>query len=260
MKLQILAKIKYLHERMHIVSMVPSWTETLLEADADVVGRTRFCIHPGQKVAKISILGGTKNWDEAKLRAARPDVILLDREENTAAMGAFQEAPILVTHVRSTRDVALEMGRIAMELKLPDLEGLAERWTSAVSKCQMVRPEDLPGLEWIRRPTGNITKVVYIIWKNPWMAVSRGTFIGSMLSLVVDRSLLFDSKEPYPQIDLGVLDPAATLLLFSSEPYPFGRRREEILGLPFPSALVDGESWSWFGIRSLRFLESIHEI
>jgi len=61
--------------------------------------------------------------------------------------------------------------------------------------------------------------------------------------------------EKYPKIDLADFDPAKTLLLFSSEPFPFGKKKKELLSLDFPSALVDGESYSWFGVRSLRFLQ-----
>jgi hypothetical protein len=59
----------------------------------------------------------------------------------------------------------------------------------------------------------------------------------------------------YPQFQPDKLDPTDTLLLLASEPFPFSRLRREIEGMPFPSAIVDGESYGWFGIRSLRFLE-----
>jgi hypothetical protein len=64
-------------------------------------------------------------------------------------------------------------------------------------------------------------------------------------------------SERYPKIDLGDYDPATTVLLFSSEPYPFAKKAAELTGLDFPSALVDGEAYSWFGVRSLRFLRNV---
>ena len=64
-------------------------------------------------------------------------------------------------------------------------------------------------------------------------------------------------NERYPTISLDDYDPSGTLLLFASEPYPFGRRRKDIEELPFASALVNGESYSWFGLRALRFLEGV---
>ncbi len=44
--------------------MVPSWTETLLEAGVEVVGRTHFCIHPASLALRV---GGTKNWKLSKV-------------------------------------------------------------------------------------------------------------------------------------------------------------------------------------------------
>ena len=54
-------------ECMKWVSLVPSWTETWLELGLNVVGRTRYCIHPIGKTKNIPIVGGTKDLNEAKL-------------------------------------------------------------------------------------------------------------------------------------------------------------------------------------------------
>ena len=64
------------------MSLVPSWTETLICAGVDVVGRTRFCIHPEGKVGSIAALGGTKNLKSQELMNLKPDLIILDQEEN----------------------------------------------------------------------------------------------------------------------------------------------------------------------------------
>jgi iron complex transport system substrate-binding protein len=259
MKLQIWHKIKYLEERMRIVSMVPSWTETLVESGANVVGRTRFCIHPSQKVKSIPILGGTKNWDLAKVAKAQPDWIVLDREENTAAMGEFPNTPLFVSHVRSVHDVSGEMRQMAQRFQRPHLTDLAERLDLVIKQIQRLDSVlELPSiLHWIRKPEVPVEKIVYVIWKSPWMSVSQKTFIGSMLSLFLSPEILFDSTELYPQVKLESFSERSTLLLFSSEPYPFAKHLEEIRKLPFPAAVVDGESWSWFGLRSLRFLEAL---
>ena len=81
--------------------------------------------------------------------------------------------------------------------------------------------------------------------------------MGSMLSQVGFGGRIPVFAEKYPKIDLEDFDPAKTVLLFSSEPYPFGKKTQELLSLDFPYALVDGESYSWFGLRSLRFLQGI---
>jgi len=65
-----------------------------------------------------------------------------------------------------------------------------------------------------------------------------------------------EDNQKYPVTDPGVL-PDNTVILASSEPYPFHRKREALLALGRPVAIVDGESFSWFGLRSLSFLEGV---
>ncbi len=89
------------------------------------------------------------------------------------------------------------------------------------------------------------------------MAVSRETFIGSIFDHLGLGDKMWSRSEKYPEVDLAQFDPATTLLLFSTEPYPFANRRKEIAKLGFPTALVDGEGYTWFGVRSLRFLQSL---
>lgn len=109
-------------------------------------------------------------------------------------------------------------------------------------------------LEWLKPPEREPERLLYLIWRGPWMTVSRDTFVGSMLSNVGYGGRLPSFAEKYPKIDLADFDPATTTLLFSSEPYPFEKKKKELRALDFPSALVDGEAYSWFGVRSLRFL------
>ena len=152
--------------------MVPSWTETLIEAGADVVGRSRFCIHPMDRVKGIPAIGGTKDWDTQKLASLAPDRIILDREENTLQMAEVAGRPMLATHVRSVRDLPAELRRLGEALMLPGLMATAGRYEAVLTRG----PIDLgmlPGVtDWIRRPSGKIEKVLYMIWKNPWMTVS----------------------------------------------------------------------------------------
>ena len=93
---------------LRVISMVPSWTETLLYAGIQVVGRTRYCIHPADKVAQIPIVGGTKDikWD--LVQDLQADLVLLDREENPLEMAESSPIPFLATHVSSLRELARE--------------------------------------------------------------------------------------------------------------------------------------------------------
>lgn len=260
---------------MRVVSLIPSWTETLVEASRlsgrfQVVGRTRFCIHPADAIGKIPVVGGTKDIKWPSLKACQPDLLVLDREENTQQI--HKESPVAthVTHVTSIDDVPGELEKLAMTLGCPALLAMAKRWqticqqrkaeTSEPLTPQPLTPQrlaSLPGVQrWLRKPQTTLDQFVYLIWKDPWMAVSPDTFIGSVIDLLGFGANMWGREgERYPALDLAELDPARTLILLSSEPYPFARDADEWLAGDFPCALVDGEAFSWFGLRSLRFLE-----
>jgi ABC-type Fe3+-hydroxamate transport system substrate-binding protein len=67
-----------------IVSLVPSQTELLFDLGLGerVVGVTKFCIHPAYARQRATIVGGTKNFDFAKIDALKPDLIIGNKEEN----------------------------------------------------------------------------------------------------------------------------------------------------------------------------------
>lgn len=226
--------------------MVPSWTETLLEAGVEVVGRTRFCIHAPSGIPRV---GGTKDWKLSKLLALKPDLLVLDREENPQFMAEDSGLPVWASHVRSIDDLAPQLRELAEVARCPRLLDYAARWQNVAQSC--LRGNDWPGVvEWGRRPSGPVDSVVYVIWRDPWMAVGPETFIGSVLRKVGYR--VYPFAEKYPSLTEFPLN---SLLLFSSEPFPFLRKRQGLEELGLPYAFVNGESFSWFGVRTLRFLE-----
>ncbi len=247
---------------MRIVSLVPSWTETLIEAGVNVVGRTRFCIHPEAKVAAIPAVGGTKDWEWERLMALKPDLLVLDREENPKFMSEQTDIPFVDTHVTCIEDVPIQLKKLAERLKVPRLLETASRWERLVQRGP--RPDwdgvsDFPGIiEWGTRPLKPVQQIEYVIWKKPWMAVSKYTFIGSVLANCGLEPFLKSYPAKYPTIEFAVVNQDQTLLLFSSEPFPFRKIIKSLAQLGYPFALVDGESFSWFGSRTLRFLESVH--
>lgn len=246
---------------MRVVSLVPSLTETLLEAGADVVGRTRFCVHPKDKVQHIPRVGGTKDWNLEKIRSLRPDLLVLDREENPKFMSEGHEIPWVATHVRSLSDMPETLALLNKALQLPSLLDLRERWERVMMGPQApssLEPswDSFPGLlDWIQKPADEVREIVYMIWKDPWMGISSDTFIGSVLAHLGYKAYLKTYPVKYPELKLESFDPKTTLFLFSSEPYPFSRKLALLRELNVPSALVNGEFFSWFGVRSLRFLE-----
>jgi iron complex transport system substrate-binding protein len=242
---------------MKVVSLVPSWTETLLESGVNVTGRTRFCVHPGRAVAEIPVVGGTKDLDLEALKALKPDLLIVDKEENLPWM-AQVPCPVYVSHVTSTDDVPRELDAMSAILKNRALASLAEEWRTELAHPDYPRERvrELPGvLEWLTEPASEPENIIYLVWRAPWMGVSRDTFVGSMLTQVGFGGRIPSFPEKYPKLDLGKFDPQKTMLLFSTEPFPFAQKKAELRGLGFQAALIDGEAYSWFGARSLRFLQ-----
>lgn len=239
---------------MRVVSMVPSWTETLLKANVNVVGRTRFCIHPPQKITNIPIVGGTKevSWD--LVMDLKPDVVLLDQEENPLEMAEECPVPYLATHVSSLDSLQKELSRLGEHFENPKLielsvdcldilEAPAPRWDFA----------RIPAFqEWVRPASKSYENVAYMIWKKPWMSVSRETYIGSVLEKLGAKVHSFPPGDKYPVVEIEEMQ--NSFFLFSSEPFPFQKKVNELKALDLEGAIVDGESYSWFGVRSIEFL------
>ncbi len=236
--------------------MVPSWTETLVLAGVNVVGRTRFCIHPFEEIQKIPAVGGTKDWDLKLVRSLQPDFILLDKEENTKEMLLEAPATCVITHIESVEDVSRDLISLSEKFKNQKLAEWALRWQKVAEKPVRKRSIlEMPGIaDWIKKPIHEDQKIIYIIWRKPWMAVSQNTFIGSQISHLGFKDQLISRQKKYFEFELEEL-PKDTVLLFSSEPFPFAKKKSELEKIEMSSAIINGEDYSWFGIRSLEFLE-----
>lgn len=241
---------------MRVVSMVPSWTETLLRAGVQVIGRTRYCVHPPQKITNIPIVGGTKDiaWD--LVMDLKPDLVLLDKEENPREMAEESPLPILTTHVESLSSLQVELARLG---EIFENSALMEMSIDCLDIIEAPTPQwdnrKVPGfLDWVRMPSKPYSEVLYMIWKKPWMCVSRETYIGSVLEKLGAKVVEFPEGEHYPILEMD--DYRDNFFLFSSEPYPFHQKINELRDLGLEGAVVNGESYSWFGARSLEFLKA----
>lgn len=267
------------------ISFVPSWTETLIAADVQVVGRTRFCIHPKDLVKDLVSLGGTKTLSPSvgdeilKIRDRYPDrsiFAVLDREENPKF---FYEELIqlgvepFVTHVEKLEDIPRELGRLEelmkshhQEVPAKSFAILRSRFETVLGKRHQVQPKQILKRAVLKVSEGvdpsamvKAEKLCYLIWKKPWMTISHQTLIASVLEFVLSRpegsakAFLFSPGDGrYPEIKEL---PESVLPVYSSEPYPFLKEYDQL-----PKGIfVDGELYSWFGIRLLRFLEDLVE-
>lgn len=244
---------------MRVISLVPSITETLIECGVDVVGRTRFCIHPEQRVKDIPTVGGTKeaNWD--KCVALNADLVILDKEENTREMAAQCPLPWCALHITSVQSVGDELHRLATLLSSPQLADIAQQWRALAGRNQTFKGnwQSLPGIrEYHELQPAKIEKLEYLIWRGPWMGIGQGTFIHSVLEFLGLGAYLQLHTDKYPTLTDDALNSKDTLYLFSSEPYPFARYWDDIKTMGINAAIVDGEAYSWYGIRSLRALQA----
>lgn len=243
--------------------MVPSLTEMLIDAGVNVVGRTRFCIHPETEVVKIPVVGGTKdiNWD--KVNELSPDLLIFDREENPLSFAEESPFPFHATHVTSVHDLEKTCRELSELFQNEKLKEVAERWRLACKARYFWDFADIPGaiteinssLQQKAKNSSHITQLVYVIWRNPWMAAGQNTFIGSVLELLGAKGLNLFVSEKYPRFELSQLSLETCYFLFSSEPFPFAQKIGELEKLGVCGSVVDGESYSWFGIRTLQFLE-----
>nr|WP_209309695.1 helical backbone metal receptor [Tamlana crocina] len=159
-----------------IVSLVPSQTELLcdLGLEHQVVGVTKFCVHPGHIKGQSTIVGGTKQIHLDKIRELQPDIILCNKEENTKAIVEACEA-ICPVHVSDIFTVDDSVELIKQYGALFDRQTKAEELTLAIRKK----------LDEFNRfiETHPLKKVAYFIWKNPWMVAANNTFINHLLKL-----------------------------------------------------------------------------
>jgi ABC-type Fe3+-hydroxamate transport system substrate-binding protein len=232
-----------------IVCLVPSITELLCELGlaGQVVGRTGFCIHPREVVQQIPKVGGTKDVNIEKIRRLAPTHVVVNIDENekpTVDRLAEFVPHVVVTHPNAPRDnlaLARLMGGIF------GAEVRAERWCAAFEEAYARLRADLA-----RAPAPERT-VLYCIWQDPWMTVSKDTYIASMLAELGWRVPDLDAVR-YPRFEWSqALVDGLDAVLLSTEPYRFNEQHADALEkqIGIPVFLVDGEMMSWYGSRAL---------
>ena len=245
-----------------IVSLVPSITELLCDLGLSVylVGRTGFCVHPAAIVADIPKVGGTKDVNLEKIRALMPTHLIVNIDENekpTVESLARFVPNVIVTHPLVPTD-NLDLYRL--------LGGIFGADSAAETLCRAFEHE----LEALRAlPPAAPKTVLYCIWKDPWMTVTRNTYIAAMLALIgwrhwqLENDNLANPALRYPTFDwsgdlLAVIDE----VLLSSEPFRFTDAHVTALQTQIgkPVRLVDGEMLSWYGSRAIKGLRYLREI
>jgi len=231
-----------------IVSLVPSQTELLcdLALENELVGITKFCVHPLHLKATKTIVGGTKKVDFDKIRALNPDFILCNKEENSYDMLPELEkiAPTYFSDVNTIQD--------AIDLILR-LGSIFNRRTESDNLAHKIEFKLNDFKQFVKdKPT---RKVAYFIWSKPWMVAGNDTFINEMLALNKFENI-YANVSRYPKIEIDRIrhDGDPDVVILSSEPFPFkDEHAMEISTFTNRSITVfgDGEMFSWFGSRML---------
>ena len=245
--------------RPRIVSLVPSITELLFDLGLGpfVAGRTTFCVHPREAVDSVPRVGGTKTVRLERLRDLAPTHVIVNVDENRKAdVDAIESfAPhIIVTHPLEPDD---NPGLYRLLGSVFGREQAADRLAAAFAAELAAVNEALAGLP--------PRRVLYLIWKEPWMTVARDTYISRTLALVNWETAADNPGVRYPEVALDeTLFAGVDLVLLSSEPYPFKPEHAALVraapgGERVPIGLIDAEMVSWYGSRAIRGLRYLAE-
>ena len=233
---------------LRIISLVPSQTELLhyLKLENEVVGITKFCVHPTEWFKTKTRVGGTKQYHFDRIEALQPNLIIANKEENDKdqILRLAQKYPVWVSDVKNLGDACQMIRAVGAITKTNDRANkLAKKIEKGFSKLK---------LEIANRPR---LRVLYLIWQKPYMTVGGDTFINNMIESAGWTNCYADQTR-YPVVtedEIKELRP--DLILLSSEPFPFKEKHIKQITHLCPTSvirLVDGEYFSWYGSRLLQ--------
>lgn len=234
-----------------IISLVPSLTELLyhLQLEAEVVGITKFCVHPQKWYKTKQRIGGTKNADTELIKSLQPDLVIASKEENVKeqveAMAAF--CPVYCSDICNLEDAYEAIEQIGL---------LTDRLANAKELIRKI----MHNFDHLHTATNKL-RCAYLIWNNPYMSAGGDTFIHAMLAAAGFENVM-QQQLRYPQVNIQEIAAYnVDIVLFSSEPFPFKQQHLEAFATVWQQQLphkkmpllriVDGEMFSWYGSRML---------
>ncbi|MBE9467173.1 MAG: ABC transporter substrate-binding protein [Bacteroidetes bacterium] len=237
-----------------IISLVPSITELLfdLRLNTEIVGITKYCVHPKELIKNKTIVGGVQDIDFATINFLKPDLIIANKEENDKdeIIQLSKNHTVLISDIKQFDD-ALKLIKHIGEL------------TKKIEIAQAINKKIIDKFYNNKIAKKNI-KVAYLIWKNPYITINKKTFINDMLEMCGLENVFAEKKEPYPKISLNDIKQAKPdFVLLSSEPYSFNTDDAKKINenLPFLNIkFVDGEMFSWYGshiIKSYDYFQTL---
>ncbi len=261
-----------------IVSLVPSQTELLFDLglEKEVVGITKFCVHPAEWLLNKTIIGGTKTVKLEVIHKLQPDLIVANREENVKDQieELARQYPVWVSDVNTLANamrMISEIGRITFtnEKASKIITEIEQGFTGLNSEIKRLpdptneklnagkeeNPKTISALPTLNSRHPAEYSTCYLIWKDPFMTTGGDTFINDMLQYC-GLTNAFSHLSRYPVISIDQLQTTnLQYLLLSSEPYPFSAKHMDKLQQQLPDTkiiLVDGEMFSWYGSRLIK--------
>ena len=245
---------------MRLISLCPSLTELLFDLGVgdELVGRTRFCIHPTDLVERVEKVGGTKNPRIERIKELAPDLVFMNEEENRREdADALRNAGIRVhsSMPRTPEDTAEMVRSIAAAVGRSSAGDSIAR--DIEQRAARVR-ENAAGQRTVR--------FVYLIWRRPWMTLNADTFVSTMLALAGGVNAFTSHNERYPRISVDDIRASQPDVVFlSTEPFPFEEKHiaelASLTGLaPERFRIVDGELLSWHGSRTPRGIDYAEQV
>ena len=243
-----------------IVSLVPSWTETLfaLGLGERVVGVTKFCVAPAERVESLRKVGGTKNPDLRTIATLAPDLVIANAEENRredVERMRSQRFPVLVTYPRTVPaavESLLKIGRLAG--REAEAGAMAREITRTVSEVEA----DVGVWAKLR------LRAFCPIWKKPWMAFNADTYAHDVLRMMGFNNVYAAAGKRYPATTLDeAIELRPDVVLLPDEPYEFSDKDVDELRMVLPPGLarrvltVSGRDLHWYGVHMVSGLKSL---
>jgi len=255
-------KLELAHPPARVVSLVPSWSETLFAIDAGqmLVGVTRFCVSPAEPLAHVSKVGGTKNPNLREIVALKPDLVIANAEENRREdIERLREegVAVLTTYPRTVPGAVESILRIGRAL---DREAQASALAREVALTVSGIEAGLGVWSKLR------LRVFCPIWKKPWMAFNADTYAHDVLRMMGFNNIYAAAGERYPRTTLAeAIERRPDVVLLPDEPYEFDAADVEELKAELPPALgrrvmiISGRDLHWYGVHMVEGLRALNE-
>ncbi|GAA0897545.1 helical backbone metal receptor [Virgisporangium aurantiacum] len=217
-----------------VVSLVPSLTEAIaVTLPGALVGATDYCTHPpGLDVPRV---GGSKYPRVDEVLALRPDVVVMNMEENRRVDAEELEAAGVTVHVTYPRTVATALDELGTMLRALGAAGEPD-WLRQARAA------------WAAPAPAETRTAIVPVWRRPWIVAGGDTFTSDVLRRLGVHNLFDDPDDRYPRPGLEELRALAPdLVVLPDEPYLFTASDgpEAFAGLR--CVLVSGRDLTWYG-------------